>query len=218
MSASAAGRVPSASTDSDDELEAALEAAMEHETSSHQDGDSDDELEAALAAAMESSDSASSSNRGNDDNLLARELQAEEYAKEMPPPSSPSSSCSPLARRSSASTSCWLLLLPEDILSRILSKVTIANLVVHVRVVNKFFVRTSIVEVRERVRGLLFDALVAGFETETATAVAAAGLKIHFGKTIFFPIILVVEVLLHLRMVQFVLQQSERNARHVRRW
>ena len=146
--------------DSEDELEMALEAAMEHKPLPAQSADSDDELEAALLAEMESEPS-----RGErSDRALAEELQAEEYGKEVV-------GASQVLR---ADGPCWLLLLPEELQRRVFRFVSIANLLVNVRVVSKFCSVAAIAEVRERVRGLLHDALVTGFETEAATNGSAA--------------------------------------------
>ena len=147
--------------DSEDELEMALEAAMEHKPVPSPSADSDDELEAALLAEMDSEPS-----RGErSDRALAEELQAEEYDKEG---GETSQSIAP------TDGTCWLLLLPEELQRRVFRFVSIANLLVNVRVVSKFCSCVAIAEVRERVRGLLHDALVTGFETEAATNGSAA--------------------------------------------
>ena len=163
--------------DSDDELEAALTAAMEDEALQPQERsgtDSDDELEAALTAAMEEDEPPSTMS----DAELARELQAEEYSRDAPrlAQSAGSSIAGPSERRRAlvSAGTCWLLLLPEELLRRVLRFVSIANLLGHVRLTSKYFASVAIMEVRERVRGQLHDALVAGFESEAAARSSAA--------------------------------------------
>ena len=67
---------------------------------------------------------------------------------------------------------CRLFDLPEELQRRVLRIVSIANLVTGVRCVSKHARQMALAEVRERIRGMLYDALVSGFETEMAVAAA----------------------------------------------
>ena len=59
-----------------------------------------------------------------------------------------------------------LFRLPLELQRRCLRFISISNLIVSVRPVSKHFAPLAITEVRERLRGLLHDALVAGFESD----------------------------------------------------
>ena len=69
---------------------------------------------------------------------------------------------------------CRLYELPEELQRRVLKFVSIANLMMGFRTVSRHASVIALAEVRERIRSLLFDALVSGFETELAPAAAAA--------------------------------------------
>ena len=132
--------------------------------------DSDEELEAALVASMEHAPEAKQ-RQVDADAELASTLQQQEFdAADAPRP----------APRISPSRQCLVLQLPVELQRRCLRFVSIANLITGVRMVCKSFSSQAVEEARERVRALLHDALVSGFEAEAkaeAKAAAAAAEK-----------------------------------------
>ena len=132
--------------------------------------DSDEELEAALVASMEHAPEAKQ-RQVDADAELASTLQQQEFAAADAPRSAP---------RISPSRQCLVLQLPVELQRRCLRFVSIANLITGVRMVCKSFSSQAVEEARERVRALLHDALVSGFEAEAkaeAKAEAAAAEK-----------------------------------------
>ena len=104
------------------------------------------------------------------DVMQAASLHFTERETARPPPSAKQA-------LKAASTSCCLLLelLPEELVRRCLKQVSIANLIANVRVVNKQLSLIALVEVRDRIRGLLHDALVSGFEADLSGAAHGDG-------------------------------------------
>jgi hypothetical protein len=174
------------SSSDDEELESALLCSMQHATAGSldaaaappsptaappspearrslplDDSDDDDELESALLESMEHANDdrrAEQRRQARLDEHVALSLQQQEYAAaaSSAPPPPPRSSRAPCE-------ACLLLALPEEVVRRVLSFVSVPYLLTTVRLVSKRVVGLVASEVRERTTRSLHDAMAAGF-------------------------------------------------------
>ena len=114
--------------------------------------DSDEELVAALAASMENRDSSGSHDSSGGSSSHCHDL-----------PHRKAGTQGAVHQREGV---CHFCNLPEELQRRCLKHVSIANLITGMRPVSKHASAIAVSEVHERLRGLLFDALITGFQTE----------------------------------------------------
>lgn len=133
--------------------------------------DSDDEFENALFASMESDCVMSLADGGSlhRDEELARALQEEEYKQEP-------------QRRGPASGACLFARLPDELVSRVFSSVSVATLLTSVRLASWRCSALATSEVHERTGCQLFEATVAGFASDEEAAAAAAAAVVEAAK------------------------------------
>lgn len=172
-------------SDSDDELMAALEAEMEDRSSGAvlSTGAGTGSSSSITSSDCSSKASASSSSmvqvEGINDEIANQIHAAEQWLEWEAAQSRPLERHQRRPPCRGGDDRCLIFELPEELQRRILRFVSIANLMSGVRFVSKHASGVALAEVRERIRGLLLDSLISGFETEMAppgssTAAAAS--------------------------------------------